>query len=135
MIIMANNVKTSQNESEQWSLCKHVKWCDILMSDFSKYPVLYAILGGIYNIEGNKALTDRIRIRISYPKGQRIGFSFVIQIDVPKSEQIRILAQHAYLNIRWSGTEGKQPFFFSRFNSPRAFCIFGKRRLTVYEIT
>ena len=42
-----------------------------------------------------KALTDRIRIRISYPKGQRIGFSFVtliIQIDFPKSEQIRIIA-------------------------------------------
>ena len=87
---------------------------------------------------------DRIRIRISYPKGQQIGFSFVtliIQIDVPKPEQIRIIARpipsdanmHAYLNIRWSGTEGKQPFF-SRFNSPRAFCVFGKRRLTVCEI-
>ena len=43
-----------------------------------------------------KALTDRIRIQISYPNGQRIGFSFVtltIQIDVPKSEQIRIIAR------------------------------------------
>ena len=41
-----------------------------------------------------KALTDRIRIQISYPNGQQIGFSFVtltIQIDVPKSEQIRII--------------------------------------------
>ena len=38
-----------------------------------------------------KALTDQIRIWIFYPKGQRIGFGFVtliIQIDVPKSEQI-----------------------------------------------
>ena len=44
---------------------------------------------------GAKALRDRIRIRISYLKGQRIGFSFVtliIRIDVPKSEQIRIIA-------------------------------------------
>ena len=43
-----------------------------------------------------KALTDRIRIRISYPKSQQIGFSFVtsiIQIDVPKSGQIRIIAR------------------------------------------
>ena len=44
----------------------------------------------------NKALMDRIRIQISYPNGQRIGFSFVtltIQIDVPKLEQIRIIAR------------------------------------------
>ena len=39
----------------------------------------------------------------------------------------------AYLNIQWSRTEGKQPFF-SRFNSPRTFCIFGKRQLTMCEI-
>ena len=42
---------------------------------------------------GGKALTDRIGL---YPKGQRIGFSFVtliIQIDVPKSKQIRIIAR------------------------------------------
>ena len=64
----------------------------------------------------SKALTDRIRIQISYPNGQRIGFSFVtltIQIDVPKSEQIRIIVEHVYLNIRWSGAEEEQPFFFS----------------------
>ena len=39
---------------------------------------------------------DQIRILISYPKGQQIEFSFVtliIQIDVPKSEQIPIIAR------------------------------------------
>ena len=54
----------------------------------------YAIFVGL--LDGRKALTDRIRIQISYPNGQRIGFSFVtltIQIDVPKSEQIRIIAR------------------------------------------
>ena len=90
---------------------------------------------------GFKALTDRIRIQISYPNGQRIGFSFVtltIQIDVPKSEQIRIIARPIrsdantlYLNIRWSGAEEEQPFFPPKFNSPRGRFVLYFRQKTV----
>ena len=46
----------------------------------------------------------------------RIQFHYIIQIDVPKSEQIRIIARpipsDAYRNIRWSGTEGNAIIFF-----------------------
>ena len=80
-----------------------------------KVPSFVGNTGRDLRYRRDKALTDLIRIRISYPKGQRIGFSFVIQIDVPKSEQIRIIAHRMLTRISeypvvWD--RGKAAIFF-----------------------
>ena len=60
-------------------------------------PIIVYVLSLHYVYDSKAFSNGSDRIRISYPKGPlRIGFSFVtliIQIDAPKSEQIRNIAR------------------------------------------